>query len=169
MSLYAISAEINAVLDAMLVNGIDSPEANDALNEHLAGLDAALESKAENYAGFIRELELRAKARKEEADRIRALATADAALADRLKERLKAAMEASGKLKIETNRFRLSVSNNGGAQPLDVDASHMNAWDPPFRKIITEPNREAIRIALENGATIPGCSLRERGTSLRIK
>ena len=169
MSLYAISAEIASVLDAMLDGGADSPEAMKALDDHMAGLDAALESKAEDYAGLIRELELRAKARKEEADRIRSLSNADAELADRLKERLKAAMESSGKLKIDTPRFRLSVAGVGGRPPLVVDESHMAAWEPPFRKVITEPNREAIRIALENGATIPGCTLMPRGTSLRIK
>jgi len=169
MSLYAINAEIASVLDAMLEGGADSPEAMEALNLHLAGLDTALESKAEDYAGLIRELELRAEVRKAEAIRIRLLSTVDATLAERLKERLKAAMESSGKMKIETARFRLTVANNGGKQPLEVDEAQMAAWEPPFRRVITEPNREAIRIALENGATIPGCTLMPRGTSLRIK
>ena len=108
MSLYAITTEMQGILDAVLDGGIDSPEAQDALNEHLAGLDVALESKAESYAGFIKELEMRAESRGKEASRIRALAAADDALATRLKEGLKAAMEQTGKLKIETPRFKLS-------------------------------------------------------------
>ena len=169
MSLYQINAEIASVLDAMLEDGADSPEAMTALNEHLAGLDVALESKAESYAGVIQELTIRAEARKAEANRIRALANVDAELADRLKARLKEAMEAAGKLRIDTTRFRILVAGNGGKQPLEVDETLMAQWEPPYRKVITEPNREAIRIALENGATITGCTLRERGTSLRIK
>lgn len=169
MSLYHINAEISAVLDAMIDGGIDSPDAMKALDEHLAGLDAALEAKAEDYAGLIRELEMRAEARKAEAIRIRALADTDAALADRLKERLKEAMEATGRLKIETPRFRLSVAGNGGKQSLEVDDAQMASWPEPFRKVTVQPNREAIRIALENGGTLPGCTLIPRGTSLRIK
>lgn len=169
MNLYEITTEMQAVLDAMLEGGADSPEAMAALDEHLAGLDFVLEQKAEGYAGLIRELESRADARDAEAKRIRDLADADAALAAKLKERLKAAMETTGKLAIDTPRFRIRVSGNGGKQPLQVDASHMASWPPPYRKVIEEPNREAIRIALENGGELPGCALLPRGTGLRIK
>ena len=92
MSLYQITSEMQAILDAVLDQGIDSPEAQAALDEHLVGLDQALDLKSEAYAGFIRELEMRAEVRGKEASRIRALAAADDALATRLKEGLKAAM-----------------------------------------------------------------------------
>ena len=83
------------------------------------------------------------------------LAAADEALATRLKERLKGAMETTGKLKIDTTRFRLSVAGNGGKQPLEINTNYMDAWAPPFRSTIVEPNREAIRIALETVAPLP--------------
>ena len=169
MNLYDITTEMQGVLDAMLDGGIDSPEAQAALDEHLSGLDAALDAKAEAYAGIVRELESRAEARKVEASRIRNLAAADEALAARLKDRLKAAMEQTGRLKIDTPRFRLSVAGNGGKQPLDIDPAHMDSWAPPFRTVTVVPNREAIRIALENGGEVPGCTLLPRGTGLRIK
>ena len=155
MSLYAITTEMQGILDAVLDGGIDSPEAQDALNEHLAGLDTALESKAESYAGFIKELEMRAESRSKEATRIRALAAADDALATRLKEGLKAAMEQTGKLKIETPRFKLSVAGNG--------------LDPAFQRIFREPDKDVIRSALDSGIEIAGCRLLPRGTSLRIR
>lgn len=169
MSLYAISTEMNAILDAILDGGADSPEAQDALNQHLAGLDAALEDKAERYACLIRELELRGNARAEEAKRIKRLADADHALSDRLKDRLKEAMEQAGRTAIDTPRFRLRVAGVGGKQAMEVDASCLPQWEQPFVTTVVEPNREAIRIALESGAEIPGCRLLPRGTSLRIK
>ena len=144
MNLYEITAEMQSVLDAMLEGGIDSPEAQSALDEHLAGLDSVLEHKAESVAGFVTELQARADARKAEANRIRTLAAADEALATRLKERLKGAMETTGKLKIDTTRFRLSVAGNGGKQPLEINTNYMDAWAPPFRSTIVEPNREEI-------------------------
>jgi hypothetical protein len=167
MSLYAITSEMQVILDAVLDNGIDSIEAQSALNEYLAEFDTALEIKAESYAGFITELQMRAESRSKEATRIRALAAADDALATRLKEGLKAAMEQTGKLKIETPRFKLSIAGNGGKQSLEVDDA--SALDPIFVRIVREPDKDAIRAALDLGAEIAGCRLLPRGTSLRIR
>ena len=166
MSLYAIQNEITDIVDAILDGG--DAEAQQALEAHLAGLDAALDEKADSYAALIRHLEARADARRAEAQRMRDLATADDALAERLKTSLKAAMEATGRTKIDTSRFRLSVSNNGGRQPLSVtcDASSL---PENLVTVTVAANKEAIRQALENGATIPGCELLPRGTSLRIR
>ena len=168
MSLYAIRSEMESILDAILDGGVDSPEAQDALNAHLEGLDAALEDKADDYAGLVRSLELRRDARKAEAKRIAQLAEADDALADRLKERLKEAMEATGKVKIETPRFKLAVAGNGGKQPLEV-AVEPTALAPQYQAVKVEANKEAIRAALEAGTAVPGCTLLPRGTSLRIR
>ena len=167
MSLYAITTEMQGILDAVLDGGIDSPEAQDALNEHLAGLDTALESKAESYAGFIKELEMRAESRGKEASRIRALAAADDALATRLKEGLKAAMEQTGRLKMELPNFKLSIASNGGKQSLEIDDP--SALDPAFQRIVREPDKDVIRSALDSGIEIAGCRLLPRGTSLRIR
>ena len=169
MSLYQITSEMQGILEAVLDHGIDSPEAQDALNEHLSGLDEALDLKAERYCGFIRELEMRAEARSKEASRIRALAAADDALATRLKERLKAAMETAGRLKMELPSFKLSIASNGGKQSLQIDDDAVKGLEVPLVKIVTEPNKEAIRIVLEAGGEIPGCRLLPRGTSLRIR
>ena len=168
MSLYAIQNEISDIIDALLEGGQTEADANAALEEHLAGLDAALEDKAEGYASVIQELSLRAKARKEESQRIRALAEADEAVAERLKRRLKEAMEATGKTKIDGLKFKLSVAANGGKAPLVIETP---ADDLPaeFKVVKHEPNKDAIRSALESGQAVPGCALLPRGTSLRIR
>lgn len=166
MSLYAITNEMQSILDAMHEDA-DSPAAMNALDEAMQGLDAMLDTKAEDYAGLIRELELRSQARTEEMKRIRALADADAALAERLKERLRDAMQRTGRTRIDTPRFRLSVVGNGGRQPLLI--ADPEAIPPLFIRNVPEINREAIRLALDAGQEVPGCSLAPRGSRLSIK
>lgn len=167
MNLYQITSELQAVIDGILEGGIDSPEAQQALDEHLAGLDEALDQKAEDYAAVIMSLQARSDARAAEAKRIRELANADATVAQRLKERLKQAMETTGRARIDTTRFRLTVANNGGKQPMLIEDE--SAIPPEFFVQVPQVDKECIRTALENGRTVPGCSLAPRGTSLRIK
>jgi hypothetical protein len=167
MSLYAITSEMQAILDAMLDGGADSPEAMEALDAALTDLDGALEQKAESYAGLIRELEMRSQMRTEEMKRIRALADADATLAERLKERLRDAMTATGKTRIETARFKLSVVGNGGRLPLSI--ADPDALPEAFTRTIREPDTNAIRAALDGGVPVPGCTLLPRGSRLSIK
>lgn len=167
MSLYALTTEIESIVAIMLEGGVDSPEAAAALEEHLAGMDAALEQKAEGYASVITELTARAAARTQEAKRLRALADTDTALSDRLRERLKEAMERTGKTKFQTTRFAFTVAGNGGKQPLRIDPE---ATLPPIlTRIVQEPDKDAIRAVLESGEKVPGCELLPRGTSLRIR
>lgn len=167
MSLYALTTEIESIVAIMLDGGVDSPEAAAALEEHLAGMDAALEQKAEGYAAVITELNARAAARTQEAKRIRALADTDSVLADRLRDRLKEAMERTGKTKFQTTRFAFTVAGNGGKQPLRIDPAV--ELPPLLTRIVTEPDKDAIRAVLESGAQVPGCELLPRGTSLRIR
>lgn len=166
MSLYQITNEMQSILDAMHEDA-DSPDAMNALDEALRDLDTALDQKAETYAGLIRELELRAQARTEEMKRIRALADADATLAERLKERLRDAMQRTGRTRIDTPRFRLSVVGNGGRQPLLI--ADPESIPPLFIRNVPEINREAIRLALDAGQEVPGCTLAPRGSRLSIK
>ena len=166
MSLYAIQNEITDIVDAILDGG--DAEAQQALETHLAGLDAALEEKADHYAALIQHLTARADARRVEAQRMRDLAATDEALADRLKARLKEAMETTGRTKIDTARFRLSVAGNGGKQPLSVTCD-ATTLPKELTTVTVTANKDAIRQALENGASIAGCELLPRGTSLRIR
>jgi hypothetical protein len=169
MSLYGITTDLSHILDRIMESGSDSPEVQAELDATLEGLDAALEEKADDYCGLIRELELRADSRAAEAKRIRALADADANLAHRLKDRLKGAMETTGKLKLSTARFALTVATNGGKQPLEIDPTAIAVMDDALVVVKREPNKDAIRAALEAGESVPGCTLLPRGTSLRVR
>lgn len=168
MSLYHITTELQAILDLADRCGSDEEMAA-AVAEHAAALDGALADKADAYAALIRSLEARAEAREAEADRMYNLGKTDAALADRLRTALREAMERTGRTKIETPRFRLSVRANGGKVPVVVeDESALPAIYrvPVYAEKI---DKDGVREALERGETVPGARLGERGTRLDLR
>ena len=98
------------------------------------------------------------------------LADADANLAQRLKDRLKGAMETTGRLKLATERFSLSVAQNGGKQPLDVrcGVEDLPSWAVKRETVVTV-DRDAIRLRLDSGESLDFASLMERGTRISIR
>jgi hypothetical protein len=78
-------------------------------------------------------------------------------------------MERSGEAQARyRRRFRLAVAGNGGKAPLEVTCDTASLA-PEYQTVTVTFNRDAIRAALEGGATIPGCTILPRGTSLRIR
>ena len=78
-------------------------------------------------------------------------------------------MEVTGKTKFQTALYSFSIAQNGGVQPVKVDA---DVKDIPQEYLIPQPPKpdtNAIRKALEEGEVLPFAHLEERGTSLRIR
>lgn len=168
MSLYHITAELAALID-LAESGVPDAEMAAAVAEHRTALVEALDAKADSYAALIQTLRVRAEARRDEADRIKALAAADDGLADRLADALREAMQQVGRTKIDTTRFRLSVRTNGGKLPLVIEDEA--ALPPVYRvPVYTERvDRDGLRAALEAGEAVHGARLGERGVRLDIR
>jgi mRNA-degrading endonuclease toxin of MazEF toxin-antitoxin module len=169
LSLYAITSEMQSLLDAFDSYGAESPEAEAAIREHAAAIAEAFDAKADGYAAFIRTCEKRAEGRRDEAERMLALARSDNALADRLRAALLAAMQTTGRTKVDTERFRIAVRANGGKIPVIVEDEA--ALPTEFRvPVVTERiDRDGLRAALEAGRAVDGARLGERGTRLDIR
>jgi len=169
MSLYAIKSEMLGLLEAFAEHGKESPEAEAAFREHAEALAAEFDSKADDYAALIRVCETRAAARREESERMAALAKDDEALAERLRSSLMDAMNAVGRTKVQTTRFNLSVRRNGGKVPVIV-TDETNIPDE-FRipKVTMSLDKDAIRQRIESGEEVPGVCLGERGFRLDLK
>jgi len=169
MSLYAITEEMQRLLDVFDQHGDSGSETAAAMQEHIAALAEAFDAKADSYAALIRVCEVRSQARKEEAQRLIALSASDASLADRLRNALMQAMQATRQTRVETERFRLAVRQNGGKLPIliaDTDAIPQ-AYRIP---VVTERiDKDGIRDALERGETVPGASLGVRGFRLDLR
>lgn len=169
MSLYAITTEMQSLLDAFDSHGAESPEAEAAIREHAAAIAEAFDAKADSYAALIKCCEARASARAEEAERMLALARSDDALADRLRRSLLEAMQVTGRVKVETARFRLAVRANGGKVPVLVDDEAALPVEYRVPVVTHKVDRDAIRAALDAGQAVAGARLGERGQRLEIK
>jgi hypothetical protein len=139
-------------------------EAAAALEEFFKDIKSNENGKIDSYVAVLRSYELRAAARKEEAERLMKRVTVDENQAKRLKERLKLYLALTGRKKIETLRYRVSVAVNGGRTPLDIDEQALPA---EYNRVVTEPDRELIYQALKSGP-VPGVVEKARGTHLRI-
>ncbi len=169
MSLYQITSEISALQDLAHTHGAQSAEFDAALAEHVAALAEAFDAKAENYAALIRESEERAAVRTREAERLKALAATDERLAERLRETVKAAMQVTGRTTVQTDRFRLSVRQNGGKLPVVIEDESALPAEFMVPVVTVKPDRDAIRTALETGNSVSGARLGERGTRLDLR
>jgi hypothetical protein len=171
-TLIEISEDFIA-LDQLLeeVEGdISNPAVAEAVEAWFKELDADLYHKLDNYAAYITEVQARAKARKEEADRLANRARINQNTADFLKLRLKQVLEQRGTKKYTTARFDLSVCGNGGKRPVDIHDP--NAIPKDMCRHIPEswePDADKIREHLSAGNKLEGAILQPRGTHLRIK
>jgi hypothetical protein len=169
MSLYQITAEMQSLIDAFDAHGAESPEAEAAIREHAAAIAEAFDAKADGYAALIRTCEVRSAARAEEADRMKRLAQSDDALASRLRRTLVEAMQATGRTKVATDRFTLSVVANGGKLPVVIEDEAALPAEFVVPHVTTRVDREAVRSALEAGTPVSGARLGERGTRLSLR
>ncbi len=158
-TLFEISEDLVA-LDSLLdeVGGeVTDEQAEAAIEKWFAELGEERDKKIDGYCSLIKQKEAVAKARKAEADRIEALATVDKNAASRLKGRLKLFFEAHDIEKLETDRFKVAIQNNGGALPviLTEDATeHPEELPEQYRRVVFQPNLENIKKDLERVADL---------------
>ena len=107
--------------------------------------------------------------RKAEAERLAKLAESDIKAVEFLKGRLKTHLEATEQQKLRTKRFNISVCANGGKAPLRFDNTSPEQMPERFKRVIVEPDKEAIRTALEAGEELSFAYLAEREKHLKIK
>lgn len=131
-------------------------------------LSSEWQNKLDGYCKLIAMLSYQAETRRSEALRLTKLTRSDDNKVDRLKEIVKESLLLRGQTKVKTKLFNLSICKNGGKAPL-ILPDNVDVLPPEFVQVIREPMKEEIRTALENGDTIEGCYLGEKGDHLRIK
>lgn len=142
----------------------------EAIEQDMASNTEERSQKFDNYCSLIRHYVQYGVIANAEAERIAQRASRYNRKAEWLRDRLKAVMETMNMRKIETPANTISIVNNGGQRPLSIQVEP-ERLPVEYRKEVKtwQPDKVAIRTALEGGAFIPGCVLQERGNRIAIK
>lgn len=135
-----------------------------AFKDTLEGLEGEIEYKADGYAKVIRQLEASADAVDKEMKRLQGMKKLFEGNIKTMKESLQSAMEVTGKKKFKTNLFSFNIQKNPPSVVIDKE----DDIPPEYLKIKTEPDKTAIKEALNAGEVIEFAHL-EQAETLRIK
>lgn len=158
MTLYELTREYQELLAMMEDPDVDPQTVEDTLE----GLDGEIEIKAENYIRVIKELEAESNKIDAEVKRLGNRWDACQINIRKLKDSLLTSMQETGKDRIQTEHFRISVAKNGGLKPIRVTGD----VPPEFCKL--EPDNKKIREALNNGE-LQFAHFEERGVHLSVR
>jgi hypothetical protein len=164
-TLFNLTAELKH-LESIVVAMEEGTDLPAEIADWLDVTQADFDKKVEGYCSVIGELDALAKARGEEAARIKSLAAITNSQIERMKVALKEAMQKLETPKLETTRYKVWVQNAGGKQPIQIEEE-----DVPhdLKKVQFVTDKDKIREALESGKILPFARLLPRGQVLRIK
>lgn len=164
-SLYELTSDYMNLLELAEDPDIDEQ----AFMDTLAGIEGALEDKADNYAKVMRMLDGDALAIREEEKRLESRRKAIEGNIKRLKSALQYAMETTGKTKFKTALFSFGIQKNPASVIIDepdienIPERFLKYRDP-------EIDRKAIKDAINSGdEEAMELAHLEQGQSLRIR
>ena len=165
--LYDISerfANLQAALEIA-----DDKESIDAITVALHGMGQEVDEVCNGGIGYIQSLKALAKGMKDEEERLKEKRQSIEKKVKRVQNGYMAFLQAVGKDKVVTPRGKMSIVKAGGKQTVNI----YNADEIPEKYLTvipahTEPNKEAIRAALEAGEQVHGAVLEERKWRLNI-
>lgn len=172
-SLYKIGEDMSA-LDELLeeLGGDVSDEAIDAaIQEWLEENQSNLAVKTDNIVIYVKELQARAKSKKEMAKEYAQSAKFDERKAERMKKRLMDFMQERGIPKLQGNLHTVAIQQNGGKEPVILD-EEIPIEEVPEEYLIQPPkviNKEALYNALVAGVKLKFAKLGARGFHPRLK
>lgn len=163
-TLYQLAGEILVAQQQLLE--LDIPD--EVVRDTLESLTAPLEEKAIAVAQMIRNMEsLAGEIKKAEADQAARRKSLEKR-AERVTAYLKEQLERAGVKKVPSPYFDVKIVANPPSVAIAVGSAIPNEYMriPPIPD--AEPDKKAIKAALEAGKEIPGCTI-ERTTRVEIK
>lgn len=148
-----ITSIVDDIIDADLAGEL---QPNDPLYAELDALYEAREKKHEGYIHVIKNAEIAAGACRQEAENFAKRARALNNLAIRLKETLRADLEQHDETAATAGAFQIRRQNRQPRVIVSVDASEL---PPQYQRVTVEPDKSALKEALDAGATVEGAEL----------
>ena len=161
MKLYEINDVYLSIQELMSDESTDM----EMLGATLKNVNDELETKAENYAKIIKQIEGDIETVKKEKDRLTSKQRAMENNVRWLKMNLQSAMELQGKKKFKTDLFSFNIQKNPKSVQVTCDPSLL---DERFQSIKVDADKKAIKEALEAGETVEGATI-VQSESLRIR
>lgn len=125
-----------------------------------------LNAKIENYGFIIKNFEADEEALTNEIKRLTERKKTVRNAIDRLKKAVFESMKATNRPKVKTEHFTFTVAKAGGRKPLTITGNVPEA----YCKVILEPDKEAIRRAIEeDGEVLDFAHLEERTEYLKMR
>ena len=162
--LYELSNDYLQVLDMM----DDENQDEQVILDTLEGIEGEFDYKADSMAKIIKSFNAKAEAVKSEIERLSARKKSFENKAEFFKGVLFQNMKATGRQKIKTALFKISIDKNGGKEPLKITG---NIEDIPGKYLIPQdpvPNTDAIRALLAE-KEVDWAHLEPRGEHLGIR
>ncbi|RKQ97107.1 viral Gp157 protein [Kushneria sinocarnis] len=148
------------------MDAADDEAFREALDETLTAQGEMLDEKIEATIIVARQLDEDAEYCKAEIDRLRKRAESFRRNADACRERVRMAMESTGRDKIKRRLF--TISRVAGKDVARLDDEQQLPADYVRVKETRSPDKAAILKALKAGQSVPGASLGKGQDSLRI-
>lgn len=164
MTLYDLTGELLELMEMAQDPDVDP----DALKDTMEAINLAFEDKADGYAKIYRMLISQADAIKAEMERLKKREKSFRNNAETIKDTLETAMLATGKKKIKTALFTISIRRNPESVVMDV--KYPESVPERFWKVRDpEIDKTAIKKALKAGENLDGIAHLEQTESLQIR
>lgn len=171
-TLFEIGADYKALEELLLEGGAElDAEAALAFDRLFADFATDEAAKSESYYRLIRRFEMEAAAAKAEAEQYAMMARVRENAAGRLKDRMKAHLEFTGRKEAATaSGKKFAIQANGGKQPVKfADGIDVESLPAEFVKVVKSIDADAVRAAIVAGEPVEFATLEPRGTHLRIR
>lgn len=164
-TLYHLSAQKQALLDALTGYDLEDMEGADVIADTLDALDEALEVKTESVLHFRQKFLNDAAALKAEEQRLAARRKVYETKAERLKTYVDESLQVAGINKLETPLYTVSYRASTSVEITDAEALPVGLLRTTT---VTEPDKVALKKMLKAGEAIDGARLVTK-TNLQIK
>ena len=163
MTIYELTDEYRQLLEMAEDPDVD-PQ---TLADTMESIEAEIEIKADGYARVMKSMEADEEALAKEIKRLQERKSRLETTRKNMKERLKQAMEATGKTKFKTELFSFGIQNNAPSVVIDVE-DVFKIPDDFLKYKDPEPDKTLIKQAINNGQKLDFAHL-EQTQSLRIR